>query len=111
MRTFAFQCICKFISRVNEFIYVFQIITILTYELGGNRANKAHYEKFDTFAKNKGNFRIIHIRFLSSFDRKIIPENRNKYKPYHIKCNKNTGGQEDDCRNNEQQWLHLPYLR
>lgn len=42
---------------------------------------------------------------------KIIPENRNKYKPYHIKCNKNTGGQEDDCRNNEQQWLHLPYLR
>ena len=23
-------------------------------------------------------------RFLSSFDRKIISENRNKYKPYHI---------------------------
>lgn len=22
--------------------------------------------------------------FLSSFDRKIIPENRNKYKPFHI---------------------------
>ena len=23
----------------------------------------------------------------------------------------NTGGQEDDCRDNNQQWLHLPYLR